>query len=143
MTEPKFTPPPWEPPHFSRPDSGCNCTSIVEGTYAGGIGCIYVSNGIKSISEGGNDCPPVEEARANGFLIAAAPELYEALAHCVEVFKSMADRGAYPLELLPDDPSKLPPDDANPHFLGKQGFVFAVKALAKARGMVLAPECIE
>jgi hypothetical protein len=33
----------------------------------------------KKISEGGNDCPPLEEAKANACLICAAPDLYEAL----------------------------------------------------------------
>lgn len=48
-------------------------------------------------------------------------ELREALKHCVLVFKSQADRGLYPLELMP----------YNPNYLGKQGFQFALDALSK------------
>ena len=75
-TEPRWTPGPWEPPHLSDDSTPCNCRSIVEGEYAGGIATVHVDNGIALISEGGNDCPPLEEAKANGLLIAAAPELY-------------------------------------------------------------------
>ena len=64
--------------------------------------------------------------------------LEEAGLHCVRIFRSMAIRGAYPLELLPDDPTKLPPGDVNPHFLGKQGFSFLVDAIGdKARRIAL------
>ena len=38
-----------------------------------------MDNGISSIDEGGNDCPPKKEAVANMHLIAAAPELFVAL----------------------------------------------------------------
>lgn len=80
MTEPKFTPGPWHPPHFGDPTVRCDCRSIVDEGYAGGIALICVDNGIISIADGGNDAPPREEAIANGHLIAAAPDLYAALA---------------------------------------------------------------
>jgi hypothetical protein len=38
-----------------------------------------MDNGIAMIADGGNDCPPRGEAIANMHLIAAAPELFEAL----------------------------------------------------------------
>lgn len=76
---PKFTPGPWYPPHLSDDSTTCNCRSIVEGGYAGGIATVHVHNGIASIRDGGNEAPPLEEAKANGHLIAAAPELYDAL----------------------------------------------------------------
>jgi hypothetical protein len=114
MSKPAFTPGPWEPPHFSRHDSGCDCTSIVEGGYAGGIAHVHFSNGISKISDGGNDCPPAEEAKANGFLIAAAPELYAAIDEIVN-YSGGADRAI-------DDPYVM----ERAHL-----------ALAKARGEVL------
>jgi len=77
--QPTFTAGPWHPPHLSDDTTTCNCRSIVEGGYAGGIASVHVHNGIGSIAAGGNDAPPLEEAKANGYLIAAAPELYEAL----------------------------------------------------------------
>ena len=76
---PKFTPGPWYPPHLSDDSTTCNCRSIVEGGYAGGIATVHVHNGIASIRDGGNEAPPLEEAKANGHLIAAAPELYDVL----------------------------------------------------------------
>lgn len=42
------------------------------------IACIDLSNGLP-ISEGGNDQPVLEEARANARLIARAPELRDLL----------------------------------------------------------------
>ena len=47
--------------------------------HAGGIARIAVHNGIDSITEGGNDAPVVEQAKANARLIAMAPTTYEAL----------------------------------------------------------------
>jgi len=54
-------------------------------------------------------------------------ELAEALQHCVNVFGHMANRGAYPEELLSDEIR----GDGEKHFMGKQGFMFAVLALRK------------
>lgn len=58
-----------------------------------------------------------------------AKKMAEALEHCIKVFKSMSDRGAYPDELLPFNQKGM---GENPHFLGKQGFQFAVDALTNA-----------
>lgn len=65
------TPGPWEVPHLSRDDVTCNCTGVLSGGYLGGICSISVNNGIPMVSEGGNDAPPLREAKANGLLIAA------------------------------------------------------------------------
>lgn len=77
-SEPKFTKGPWEVPHFARNDVQCDCTGIVCEGYAGAIADVLTNNG-KPIGEGGNDSPPLEEAVANAHLIAAAPDLFEAL----------------------------------------------------------------
>lgn len=44
----------------------------------------------------------------------------EALEHCRKVFESMAERGCYPLELMP----------YKKEFLGKQGFQFITESIA-------------
>lgn len=63
----------------------------------------------------------VQAELENDQLLQQNKELREALKHCVLVFKSQADRGLYPLELMPD----------NPNYLGKEGFQFALDALSK------------
>lgn len=74
----KHTPGPWYEPHMCEPDIRCNCTYVLSEKYAGSICDISVDNG-KAISQGGNDSPPLEEAIANAKLIAAAPELLDAV----------------------------------------------------------------
>lgn len=60
-------------------DSPCQCPYIFDGgQYAGGIGGVYIDNG-KNIADGGNDCPPREEAIANLRLIIAAHNALPAL----------------------------------------------------------------
>lgn len=77
----KPTPGPWVC-HLGQsddmPDTTCRCRSILGGEYAGGIGQVFEDNG-KKVSEGGNDCPPQAEARANARLIAAAPDMLNEL----------------------------------------------------------------
>jgi len=69
---------PWHIPHFADDECSCNCTSVVDETHPGGICTIQIDNG-KLIGEGGNGGPPLDEAKANAKLIAAAPEMLEAL----------------------------------------------------------------
>lgn len=76
MSKFKGTPGPWSLPHFADADSKCDCGWILSETCFGSVATINVDNG-KRIGEGGNDCPPLEEAIANARLIAAAPELLE------------------------------------------------------------------
>jgi hypothetical protein len=92
-----FTAGPWRPGHMTDHTSTCQCRSIICEWYMGSIAdipkCIN-----KPISEGGNDCPPEHEARANAWLISAAPDLYHALDDLVAVtegdsaFKSVVDK---------------------------------------------------
>lgn len=94
MTTPEFSPGPWWPGHLGE-EGRCQCKGIVDEAHAGGIASVCVDNGIKSIAEGGNDCPPREQAIANMHLIAAAPDLYAALAGLVErcEFRPKRSRG--------------------------------------------------
>lgn len=52
----------------------------------------------------------------------------DALEHCIKIFKSQADRGRYPLELMPFGPTVNEP---NPHYLGRQGWMFILTALGQ------------
>lgn len=73
-----FTKGPWSVPHFADADVKCNCANVLSESYMGAIATIHIDNGLP-VSAGGNDCPPLDEATANGRLIAAAPDMYEAL----------------------------------------------------------------
>jgi hypothetical protein len=62
-------------------------------------------------------------------------KMKEALEHTLKVFRSMSDRGAYPLELLPFEfefdlkiDSSIPFKD-NSLFLGKQGYMYIIDAI--------------
>lgn len=79
---------PWIAGHMADDTHSCNCRYILNGDYMGSIAVVSVDNGIDLISEGGNDCPPLEEAKANARLIAAAPELLEALAALSEAARA-------------------------------------------------------
>lgn len=70
---------PWYPGHLGDSTIDCQCTSIVNEGYAGGIARVNLDNGLKYIESGWNDCPPLEEAVANMHLIAASPDMLESL----------------------------------------------------------------
>ena len=92
----KFTPGPWYPGHLG--DEGtCQCRTIVCEGLAGGIASVHVNNGIASISDGGNECPPKDEAVANMHLISSAPDMYEALKRLVEYYKGTTIEDDYAL----------------------------------------------
>lgn len=83
--KPAFTPGPWWTPHLSNDATTCNCAYVLnEGGYCGAIATIHVDNGLR-VGQGGNDAPPLNEAKANGHLIAAAPELYAALVETLKI----------------------------------------------------------
>lgn len=79
----KHTPGPWSVPHMARDEVACNCAYVLAEPYMGSICTISISDG-KTISDFGNDCPPLDEARANARLIAAAPDLLEAMQAAIE-----------------------------------------------------------
>lgn len=57
----------------------------------GSVAQITIDNG-KRISDGGNDGPPLEEAKANGRLIAAAPDMLAALKDAALQLQYLADK---------------------------------------------------
>ncbi len=74
----KHTPGPWSVPHFADDGTTCNCAYVLADGMMGAVAAVYADNG-KPISDGGNDAPPLDHAKANAFLIAAAPDLLAAL----------------------------------------------------------------
>ena len=88
-----WTPGPWYPGHLCRDDHACNCPYVLSEGYAGAICEVSVNNDLP-ISEGGNDAPPLAEAKANQRLIAAAPDLYAALS---ELREAVSMEGVPPL----------------------------------------------
>lgn len=91
---PGFTPGPWYATnHFANPDTPCNCAYVLSEGYAGSICQISIDNG-KNIADGGNDSPPLEEAAANGRLIAAVPELYGAAHAFLEAWTAVDNEDA-------------------------------------------------
>jgi len=59
----------WHPGHLTRDDLKCDCAYILSEGRLGGVLEVYIDNE-KPISEGGNDAPPREEAKANLALVA-------------------------------------------------------------------------
>jgi hypothetical protein len=51
---------------------------------------------------------------------------HEALMHCLAIFNSLADRGRYPNELMPDEMR----NDGEKLFMGRQGWEFVTQAIA-------------
>ena len=68
----------WSVPHLSDDSTTCNCSYVLNEGYCGYICEVGVDNG-KKIADGGNDCPPLEEAKRNGIFIAHAKEDIEFL----------------------------------------------------------------
>ncbi len=88
--EAKATPGEWSTPHLSEPDVNCQCRYILCEGYAGSVATVEVGDG-KSISDGGNDCPPLGEAMANGSLIAHSRNSIRAIV--LEVLSSREREG--------------------------------------------------
>lgn len=64
-------------------ETTCQCAYVLADPYFGSIAIISIDNGL-IIGEGGNNSPPIDIAKANAHLIAAAPELYESLHWVIE-----------------------------------------------------------
>jgi hypothetical protein len=90
LIAPKVTEGEWRAPHFSCDDVGCDCPSILCDGIAGSIAAVSFDNG-KRITEGGNDSPPTDEARANGRMLAASKKLAEALNAVLQENPSVED----------------------------------------------------
>lgn len=87
----KATAGPWHPGCIVDDTSTCNCRSICDEGYAGGIATVHLGNGLP-IGEGGNDAPPLEEAKANCAYIAACnPEAVGALLAEIETLRAERD----------------------------------------------------
>lgn len=65
----KASPGPWYPGCFMEDASNCKCAYIFDDIHMGAVATIHIDNGIQRVVDGANDCPPLDEARANALLI--------------------------------------------------------------------------
>lgn len=125
MSEPMFTPGPWEV---------CNMTDVFSASGAArrdglsaddndGWAISDCSTGRSTSSAGGEYVLPLEEQKANARLIAAAPEMYEALKEMSATYGHVWDRTDGSLVCFPENIDRL--DTA---------YAKAFEALQKAEG---------
>lgn len=78
----------WSMPHLSNDSAKCNCTSVLCESICSSIGKVVFELTTLPKEEKGtsfeNEYPTIEEAKANGMLIAASKDLLEA---CLEAEK--------------------------------------------------------
>jgi len=74
----------WSIPHLAVDDTTCNCGFVLSEGYCGAIATVHFSVD-RELENGDN--PPLEEAKHNAKLIAAAPELLQALQDLVRFCK--------------------------------------------------------
>jgi len=72
------TPGPWSLPHFAEPEASCSCGYVLTEGMFGAVCTVHASGESDDIFAHG-DNPKFAEAVANAKLIAAAPEMLEAL----------------------------------------------------------------
>jgi hypothetical protein len=77
MSEEKFTPGPWSVPHFAKTNVKCECGYVLVDSLMGSVATVNSSCGGDWRQHG--DDPSKEQCVANANLIAAAPDLFEAL----------------------------------------------------------------
>ncbi len=82
---------PWYPGHLCDEDSTCNCASILSDTgIMGAVATVHYDNGLP-VGEGGNDAPPISEAKANQRFIATFnPELVLRLLDEIDALRDKA-----------------------------------------------------
>jgi hypothetical protein len=69
------TPGPWHAGCLANDEAACNCQWVTNGGHAGSICTVDVGNGLR-ISDGGNDSPPLAEAKANlRYIAAVSPDV--------------------------------------------------------------------
>lgn len=76
------TPGPWSVPHFARPDVNCKCGYVLCNHLFGAVATVHCS-GEGDDWRATGDNPKFGEAVANAHLIAAAPDLLDALVSLV------------------------------------------------------------
>jgi hypothetical protein len=69
---------PWDTGCLCNDTAKCNCAYIFSEGYNGAVGQVFIDNG-KKIVDGGNDCPPFDEAKANLAFIVTACNNYDRL----------------------------------------------------------------
>lgn len=69
--------------HLANPDHKCDCCYIFDEGHAGGIGEVYIDNGLP-VGQGGNDAPPRELAIAYLKLLVGAVNALPSLLDEVE-----------------------------------------------------------
>lgn len=85
MSENKHTPGPWRTGHHCRDDHPCDCRYIFgNDDRMGAVAEVHVTLPGDFIS----DNPPPDEAKANMLLLAAAPDLLDALADLAEAARN-------------------------------------------------------
>lgn len=89
----------------------CQCPYILHEGYAGSIATVSIDNG-KRVSDGGNDSPPIEEAKANlRYMVLAQPQNIIAIIDYTrkleEALKPFSDRFEWWVRTFDRDPNDL------------------------------------
>jgi len=82
----KGTKAPWSVPHLCLENVECNCKYVLSEEYMGSVCIIQYKAEGADWKEG--DHAPLEEAKANGFLIASAPDLLKSSIEYLEAIES-------------------------------------------------------